>query len=274
MTQPLFEVFGRPFNNLGADGEYHRAHKICPFQPGTTPCTKVSVSDPLGVCSVKDGTSEAITCPTRFREDWMIAKHAAKFFFPEGSTYKILPEVRIKGGDGSPAGNIDVVLAQVDHAGQLVDFGSIEIQAVYISGNVRDPFEFYMENPARNGPIGWNGKKYPRADYLSSSRKRLAPQMIMKGGILKAWNKKQAIVLHKGFYATLPTLTPTEKANADIVWLVYDLVPHETEDRQVLTLVETVYTEFASALSTITTTEPGPVKTFETVLNKKLKAKS
>lgn len=270
MAQPLVEVFGRPFSNLGADGEFHRTQKICPFQPGRTPCTKVSVSNPLGVCSVADGKSEAITCPTRFKEDWLIAKHAAEFFFPEGATYKILPEVRIKGGDGRPAGNIDVVLAHVDHAGQLVDFGSIEIQAVYISGNVRDPFEFYMENPARNGPIGWKGDKYPRADYLSSSRKRLAPQMIMKGGILKAWAKKQAIVLHKGFYRTLPTLTQTNKANADIAWLVYDLVPHETEDRLVLTLLDTVYTEFATALATITTTEHGPVESFEALLNSKL----
>lgn len=54
----------------------------------------------------------------------------------------------------------------------MTDFGSIEIQAVHISENFRDPFEFYMNNPAKNGPIGWLGKKYPRPDYLSSSRKR------------------------------------------------------------------------------------------------------
>lgn len=274
MAQPLVEVFGLPVNNLTAKGNRNRARKLCPFQAPDTACTKVSVTDPLGVCSVADGNSEAITCPTRFKEEWMIAKHAAEFFFPPGAKYKILPEVRIKGNDGGSAGNIDVVLAHVDSAGRMIDFGSIEIQAVYISGNVRDPFEFFMADPANNGPIGWTGSKYPRPDYLSSSRKRLAPQMIMKGGIFKAWGKKQAIVLHKGFYDTLPNLQEmpeTEKNRADIAWLIYDLVPHKTENRLVLTLKKTLYTDFGTALATITTREAGKVEDFEVVLNTKLR---
>lgn len=274
MAQPLVEVFGFPVDNFTIEGKKHREKKLCPFQAEGTPCTKVSVSDPLGVCSVADGNSEAITCPTRFKENWKIVEDAASFFFPAGCKYEILPEVRIKGGDGKAAGNIDVVLAQIDSAGKMVDFGSIEIQAVYISGNVREPFEFYMSDPAKNGPIGWRGAKYPRADYLSSSRKRLAPQMIMKGGILKSWGKKQAIVLHKGFYDTLPTLTkiPVEnKHEADIAWFIYDLIKHESENRFVLTLVKTIYTDFGTALATITTREAGSVESFETVLNAKLR---
>jgi len=274
MAQPLVEVFGLPFNNLTPSAVQARNLKLCPFQPAGTKCTKVSVSDPLGVCSVADGNSEAITCPTRFKEGWMIAKHAAEFFFPQGAKYEILPEIRIKGGDGSSAGNIDVVLAQVDSAGRMIDFGSVEIQAVYISGNVRDPFEFFMADPARNGPLGWTGAKYPRPDYLSSSRKRLAPQMIMKGGIFKSWGKKQAIVLHKGFYDTLPALEEMPEANkaeADIAWLIYDLIPHATENRLVLTLLKTLYTDFGTALATITTREAGSIDDFAAVLNAKLR---
>ncbi|PKO61214.1 MAG: hypothetical protein CVU24_09605 [Betaproteobacteria bacterium HGW-Betaproteobacteria-18] len=274
MAQPLVEVFGLPIDNLTTEGRRNRTHKLCPFQAPGTACTKVSVTDPLGVCSVADGNSEAITCPTRFKEDWIIAKHAAEFFFPPDAKYRILPEIRIKGGDGSSAGNIDVVLAQVDTAGRMIDFGSVEIQAVYISGNVRDPFEFYMSDPATNGAIGWRGAKYPRPDYLSSSRKRLAPQMIMKGGIFKSWGKKQAIVLHKGFYDTLPTLEeiPVErKYEADIAWLIYDLIPHKTENRLVLTLLKTLYTDFGTALATITTREAGNVEDFKALLNTKLR---
>lgn len=274
MAQPLFEVFGFPYGSFESEAVRHRTKKLCPFQIPGTACTKVSVPDPLGVCSVADGSSEAITCPNRFKEDWKIAKDAAAFFFPPGSKYKILPEIRIKGSDGSSAGNIDVVIAQIDSAGKMIDFGSVEIQAVYISGNVRNPFKFYMQNPAKNGSIGWLGSNYPRADYLSSSRKRLAPQMIMKGGILKAWGKKQAIVLHKGFYQTLPTLQEIPEARkneADIAWFIYDLVPHKTDKRFVLTLVKTLYTDFASALATITTREAGDVADFESVLEKKLR---
>ncbi|MFC4964767.1 NotI family restriction endonuclease [Alcaligenes sp. GCM10023179] len=273
MAQPLFEVFGFPYYSQSAEAIHHRARKLCPFQPEMVPCTKVSVSNPLGVCSVADGSSEAITCPTRFKEDWLIARNAAAFFFPPGAKYHILPEVRIKSGTGESAGNIDVVLAQVDSAGEVVDFGSIEIQAVYISGNVREPFEFYMRDPAANGAIGWTGTNSPRADYLSSSRKRLAPQMLMKGGILKSWGKKQAIVLHKGFFQTLPILEEipeTKKESADIVWLIYDLVQHPTEERFVLTLVKSIYTEFGSALATITTRQAGEIASFEAVLRSKL----
>jgi len=43
---------------------------------------------------------------------------------------------------GRSAGNIDVVLVSYDNDGKVLDFGALEIQAVYISGNVRDPFEY------------------------------------------------------------------------------------------------------------------------------------
>lgn len=273
MAQPLIEIFGYPADNFTPEAINSRSNKLCPFQGPNVPCTKVSVTAPLGVCTVADGNGHAITCPTRFKENWNIASDAAEFFFPSGAQYQRLPEVRIKGGDGSSAGNIDVVLAQTNDSGEIVDFGSLEIQAVYISGNVRAPFEFYMENPLTNGPLGWRGDKYPRPDYLSSSRKRLAPQMIMKGGIFKTWGKKQAIALHVGFFNTLPTLDElpeTRKSEADIAWFIYDLVQHPTENRLVLTKVRTLYTEFHSALATITTRDASDIEEFENLLRSKL----
>jgi len=36
-------------------------------------------------------------------------------------------------------------------------------------------------------------KNYPGPDYLSSSRKRLARELIYKGGIFQAWGKKMAV---------------------------------------------------------------------------------
>ena len=64
--------------------------------------------------------------------------------------------------------------------------------------------------------LEWSGPNYPRADYLSSSRKRLAPQLLYKGGIFKQWHKKQAVALHKAFYATLPELPAIAPQEADI----------------------------------------------------------
>jgi hypothetical protein len=107
----------------------------------------------------------------------------------------------------------------------VFDFGALEIQAVYISGNVRDPFEYYMEDAEARMHMDWSDQpNYPRPDYLSSSRKRLAPQLLFKGGILHTWRKKTAVALNKGFFETLPRMTQAPKKEADIAWLIYDLV--------------------------------------------------
>ena len=91
--------------------------------------------------------------------------------------------------------------------GKVYDFGALEIQAVYISGNVRDPFEHFMKDPKARASMDWsNQPNYPRPDYLSSSRKRLAPQLLFKGGILHGWRKKIAVALNKSFFDTLPKL--------------------------------------------------------------------
>ena len=94
-----------------------------------------------------------------------------------------------------------------DSDGRILDFGALEVQAVYISGNVREPFEYYMKDPRGRAQMNWSDQpNYPRPDYLSSSRKRLAPQLIFNGGILNSWRKKSAVALNKGFFDTLPRL--------------------------------------------------------------------
>ncbi len=118
------------------------------------------------------------------------------------------------------------MLVAYDADGKVYDFGALEIQAVYISGNVRDPFEYFMKDPKTRASMDWsNQPNYPRPDYLSSSRKRLAPQLLFKGGILHGWGKKIAVALNKSFFNTLPKLKPVSKSKADIAWLIYDLEP-------------------------------------------------
>lgn len=273
MPNPLVEVFGFPVDNLTPMAEKHRNETLCPFNNKVSECTKDRLSDPLGVCSVADGAGHAITCPVRFRENWTIASDAAGFFFPAGAPYKVLSEVRLVNAEGVAAGNIDAVIVQLNDDGKIIDFGSLEIQAVYISGNVREPFAWYMADRARRFNANWTGPNYPRPDYLSSSRKRLAPQMLTKGGIFKTWGKKQAIALHKNFYETLPDLPEVpaaEKNRADIAWFIYDLVKHPHENRLVLRRCKTVYTEFSTALTAITVSGAGDIAAFETKLAEKL----
>jgi hypothetical protein len=265
---PLAEVFGFPTDNHSPDAQRHRRAKLCPFHNKVPNCTKDKALDPLGVCAVYDGGEATITCPIRFRENWIIADDAASFFFPAGASWTSLAEIRLKDGNGLSAGNIDVVLVAYDDRGQIVDFGSLEVQAVYISGNVRNPFYHYMRN--QTAAMEWRGANYPRADYLSSSRKRLAPQLLYKGGIFKQWNKKQAVALHTSFYATLPALPEVAPQEADIAWFLYKLQFHAAENRYHLTRDRVVYTAFEAAMLRITTAPAGAIEDFIAHLQSRL----
>ncbi len=273
-NQPMAEVFGFCIDDFSSEAERHRRHRLCPFNNRVPSCTKDKANDPLGVCSIYERDHTAITCPIRFRQDWRITTDAAAFFFPSGTAWTSLTEIRLNDRNGKPAGNIDVVLVAYDEQGQIIDFGTLEVQAVYISGNIRNPFAFYMEDPANRIPMDWsNQRNYPHADYLSSSRKRLAPQLIYKGGILHSWGKKIAVAIDSGFLATLPKLPQVVADQADVAWFVYDLRYDIRVNRYQLVLEQTLYTQFTPALQQITTTEAGSEADFRKLIQRKLDEK-
>jgi hypothetical protein len=269
---PLAEVFGFAISDKSERALHYLANKLCPFNNIVPSCTKVSVIDPLGVCSLydKDGQPTVI-CPVRFKEDWLITTHAARFFFPPDTQWTAMPEIRLTDASGKAAGNVDLVLVAYDEDGYVTDFGALEIQSVYISGNLRRPFKAYIKDLSHSS-FDWSGQKeYPRADYLSSSRKRLAPQLIYKGGIFHAWKKKMAVCTDRKFFLTLPALEDVGPQNADIAWLVFDLEPDSAGINYRLAHHKTIYTEFAPALDAITKTEAGPLADFVKLLQGKLK---
>lgn len=272
-SQPLAEVFGHLLADQSSKAERYRSHRLCPFNNKVPNCTKDKAKDPLGVCSIYFENMPVITCPIRFREDWVIADDAASFFFDSDTTWSSLTEVRLNDARGKSAGNIDIVLVAYDSNGKVTDFGALEIQAVYISGNVRDPFEYFMKNPRGRASMDWSNKpNYPRPDYLSSSRKRLAPQLLFKGGILHSWKKKIAVALSKGFFDTLPAMKSVPKSKADIAWLIYDLkrTKDSKEEKYTLKKVDEVFTGFQPALLSITTPSPGRIDEFIKLLQEKL----
>lgn len=273
--QPLAEVFGHLTTDQTDKSERYRSHRLCPFNNKIPNCTKDKAKNPLGVCSINHDNEPVITCPIRFRQDWIIADDAVSFFFDETARWSSLTEVRLNDSNGKSAGNIDVVLVNYDNEGKVLDFGALEIQAVYISGNVREPFEYYMSDPQGRALMDWSKEpNYPRPDYLSSSRKRLVPQLVYKGGILHSWKKKIAVALNKSFFDTLPNLKQVPKQDADVAWLIYDLKLLKEKDREpggyYLTKVDEVFTKFEPALLAITTPSPGKVEDFVKLLQEKL----
>lgn len=273
-THPLAEVFGFPVDNLSEEATRYRNNRLCPFANNVPNCTKDKADNPLGVCSIFHDQQVVITCPIRFREGWLIAEDAARFLFPENVPWTTLAEVRLKDKHAKSAGNIDIVLVSYDAHGHVTDFGALEIQAVYISGNIRRPFEYYMEDPPQRSQMDWRAQaNYPRPDYLSSSCKRLVPQLLFKGGIFHSWNNKTAIALNDGFYETLPPFEEVDESAADLVWLIYSLTYKPTQNRYALERHKAIYTKHSQSLQRITTPEPGELKEFVGQLQTKLDEK-
>ncbi|MCR4648268.1 MAG: hypothetical protein K5776_04235 [Lachnospiraceae bacterium] len=264
----MAEVFGFPPENTSNRASYYRENRLCPFNNRFPNCTKDKADDPLGVCSVYHQNCKVITCPSRFREDWMILRNTASFLWSKGTKWTSLPEIRLADANGQSAGNIDYVLVSYDNEGNISDFASIEVQGVYISGNLRNPFQKYMMHPSAD--FSWNGRNYPHPDYLSSSRKRLIPQMLYKGGIFKAWGKKQCVVIQKSFFETLPPLPQVTKEQADVAWFLYDLEYNKSDNQNHLVLKDTIYTEFKAALDKVIYTIPGNINDFMHQLQEKL----
>jgi hypothetical protein len=272
-NNPLVEVFGYPTDDFSDEAHEYRENKLCPFNNKKAECTKVNVNNPLGACDVHKNGKPIITCPTRFTEDWLIAKHAARFFFSPGDRYRILQEVQLRDKDDNVAGNIDFVLAKIDDVGHIVDFGGVEVQSVYTQGGgMRDSFEHYMVDPAGRVDFDWRSysDKYPRPDWRSS-HKRLFQQFLFKGAIFRDWGKKQAVPIQTDFYRSLPDFTEVKEDQADMVWLIYDLQRNEDTGRWSLYLDEKVFTDFNQTIDEVEYIETGgPKSDFISALERKL----
>lgn len=269
MSNPLAEVFGFPTDTFSDEARRARANRLCPFGNVSPNCTKSSVEHPIGVCSVIHGTRAVVTCPVRFREGGRIIADAASFLLPSASSFTTIPEVRLKDETGRPAGNIDYVLVAHDEMGRVTDYGALEVQSVYISGNIRTPFLHYLEAPEDRDAMDWLGPNYPRPDFLSSSRKRLAPQLLTKGGILHQWGRRLAVVVDLPFFETLPPFATVEESEAEVCWLVYAL--ERQGEVYKLRLAKKVYTRFLAALATLTHMKAGDETAFIAQLGQAIK---
>jgi len=263
-SQPLAEVFGHLLTDQSSKAERYRSRCLCPFNNKVPNCTKDKAINPLGVCSVYAETGIAITCPTRFRQDWIIVDDAAEFLFPPKTKWTTLTEVCLNDKNSKSVGNIGIVLAAYNEAGEIVDFGALEVQAVHLSGDIRNPFERYMQNPEKHAGMDWrNEENYPRPDYLSPSRKQLANQLLFKSGILNAWRKRLAVALNEGSFQALQRFPEVSKEQADIAWLIYDLKrPIGQTDKGKLFLSRAVYTKRLEAPYEPSLSTAEPLKRF------------
>lgn len=260
LNQPLTEVFGFPIENMSAEAERYRKLRLCPFNNKVPNCTKDRPRNPLGACSIHEDGDTAIICPVRLHQDWLIIEDSAEVFFPQNSQWTSLTNVKLFDKYNHFVGNIDFVLVSYDRQGRIIDFGALDTHAAYVTQNLRRPFEKYIEDREAYLNCGYSGPNYPHADYLSSIRRRITPQMIYKGTIFHTWRKKAAIALDVGLFNALPDLTEVSADQAEVSWLIYEILPGAHLNK--LHKVKTLHTLFEPTLFQITRVEPGPIEQF------------
>lgn len=271
-SQPLAEVFGFPILDKSSEAKHGVSNRLCPFNNIQPNCTKDKIANPLGVCSVYVKSDPVMVCPVRFNQNWLITTEAAKFFFPKSREWTSFREVPLKEGNGKSAGNIDFVVVKYDKVGNIVDYGAVEVQSVYITGNIRDPFELLIEDPKEYSKTDWSkALKYPKPDFLSSTRKRLAPQLLFKGSILSQWKRKIAVAIDEALFSTLPNMKTVSIGKANLLWMVYKLKRDSKSGQFKLALSKLHPTMFAEAMECITVPEIGPEAPFIADLSRRLR---
>lgn len=219
----ISEIFGHGVGDQSDAAWVDRTGKRCRFRG--SPCTKSSITDPIGICSVSDGQYAASLCPVRFLEGGRIFRDAARLAFGEAAMFSVFPEIRIlqvpdpkKPGIMKKIGKVDFVLGKID-GGAVTDFCAVEVQAAYFSGTeTRSALRHFMEH-RHFGTLDI----FRRPDFRSSAQKRLIPQLQLKVPVFRRWGKKFFVVVDTQFFRSLPEFRPTTPANSELTWLVYPL---------------------------------------------------
>ena len=214
-NHPLAEVFGFPIDNMTEEAERHHANRLCPFGNSVPNCTKTSIENPLGVCSVHGAGGETvITCPVRFQEGWRIASDAAAFFFPPGTAWTSLTEVRLKDSAGKSAGNIDVVLLSYDALGRIIDYGLLRMQTVPILSKASG-----FDGWGRKMAVALDTSVYralPAFDEVDPAEANL--MFFVYDLVLDAVQNRYVLTLNKTVYAK-QNAGPTELDAEEALWI-------------------------------------------------------
>ena len=228
MKMHAAEIFGKGIENKSEDAQKMRARKFCPFR--NSPCTKVSKTDPMGICSYSNGETAASVCPVRFLENNRIFEDAAKLAFGQGVPFAIFPEIKIlkvtdaKTNKEKKIGKVDYLIGKVE-SGRITDFAAVEVQAVYFSGEeMRTFFNNFMAGKTVKIEDSYRGM-----DFRSSAQKRLVPQLQLKVPVFRRWGKKFFVVVDSMFFSELPKFSKTTEGNSEVTWLAYPIKKTEND---------------------------------------------
>lgn len=223
----------------------------CPFQNDHA-CTKAG-----GVCGIRRYARDngrigepldemVVTCPKRFEEDNMVLRWLSEIIGLDNENTYVAREVPFMIGTqtNKAAGKIDFVIATDNH--KQLTWHALEIQAVYFSGeNMEHDFLMLANDEQKKPPFP---QKIRRPDWRSSSAKRLMPQLLLKGPVLRRWNAKLAVCVDPCFFDAIggPSCDPRRDIDSgEVIWLAPEFVTNDAGARhlcrghwEVLTLEE------------------------------------
>ena len=236
----IAEILGEP---AGAMRNPANADYQCPYIAGI--CTKIShnLTTPFPVCSIyrRRGVTPVCVCPNRFlevqiqndviRECWT-GNPPAK---PE-----IVSEVSME-----RFGSVDFVIADIDPGGtKVLDFISVELQAVDITGSYLPSYEAITNNEAAMDSRPTYGFNW------ANVRKRFISQIISKGFHHHHWGTRIVAVIQEDLFtefnkhAMIPAVSMNQ---SNIVFLLYQFV--RTDARWTMTFQRAVPTTHAGVMT-------------------------
>ncbi len=213
-TESIAEILGEP-SELGFDPAT-RNYK-CRFIAAT--CTKRSTASehPYPICTLsKRNGAPVCVCPKRFYEiDFLkdVVEHA--WPGPKPSHPRIAREVQMKG-----FGNVDFVIADTPDGKTINQFLSVELQAIDITGSVRDAYDAILtgEMLDKKKSYGFNWKNV---------YKRYINQLISKGYYHHHWGTKIIAVIQDEVYnyvcndAEFMRTSDISSPNVNIIFMSY-----------------------------------------------------
>jgi hypothetical protein len=212
----ITELFGYEAMDISDVAVNVRERELCPFLDER--CKK-TLNDGIvsGVCTLKPATSgPVICCPIRlYADDYRILRDISDQVFGPGIPLEKGPaaarsarqmkaptiavfgkgwggELRLPQRGGQGAYFVDWILARLDSTGDLQEFVAIEVQSIDTIGNYRDQRASLLG--------GYRGHASPAGFNWENVSKRILPQIIFKGHILR-----REPLCTKGMFFVCPT---------------------------------------------------------------------
>lgn len=227
-TASIAEILGQP-TIVGFDPAASAYY--CPFLNST--CTKRSTAQPgipYPVCTIRkrDG-SPVCVCPKRFYAiDFLtdVINHAWPGTPPVNP--RVAREVQM-----ADFGNVDFVIADTPDGQIIHQFLSVELQAIDITGSVRDAYNAIISGEMLD-------KKKSYGLNWKNVYKRYIHQLISKGYYHHHWGTKIVAVIQNEIYnyickdADFMRSTDVKSSNVNIIFMAYRYEPNTAGDYQLV----------------------------------------